>query len=130
VLFRSRAERFGQFLDQVRILARLTEFSAAGKRPAAKGERWIGRPIRTGRLKAQVWIALEKDLDLGSVTQRLEKLRGQKRKFIASLTGKLDEKDFIGRAPEEVIVRERQKLADAGWELERLEELLEKIKEP
>ena len=47
---------------------------------------------------------------------------------MARLNGKLNNEKFIGKAPEDVVAKERTKLADASASFERLNSQLEKIR--
>ncbi|PSQ78182.1 MAG: hypothetical protein BRD33_01675, partial [Bacteroidetes bacterium QH_6_63_17] len=59
--------------------------------------------------------------------QERERLRGEiadKEGFLESVEQKLNNKQFVTKAPDEVVDRERQKKKDAKAELERLRENL------
>lgn len=64
---------------------------------------------------------------IGAVDAEKEKIRLEKEianleKFVAALKGKLSNQEFVGKAPEKVVAIEREKLAKAETELEKLKE--------
>lgn len=67
-----------------------------------------------------VILHLEGLVDAGKERERLAKEIASVEKFVASLSGKLDNAEFTSRAPENVITQEKQKLADANARLEAL----------
>ncbi len=69
---------------------------------------------------------------VGAVDTEKEKVRLEKEvenleKFIASLNGKLSNKEFVDKAPEKVVTAEKDKLAKAEIELTKLREQLENL---
>jgi valyl-tRNA synthetase len=68
----------------------------------------------------EVFVPLAGMIDLGVERERLGKEIAQKEGFLAGVEKKLSNEQFVGRAPEEVVAKERQKAADARAELEKL----------
>jgi valyl-tRNA synthetase len=68
----------------------------------------------------EVFVPLAGMIDLSEERARLEKEIMQKKKFLASVDGKLRNPQFTSRAPAEVVQREQQKAQDARAELEKL----------
>ena len=77
----------------------------------------------------EVWIGLAKGMDFAQILTRLEKTLKERKNFITSIGGKLSNENFVARAPQDVIEKERQKLSDAQWESERLTELIVALKQ-
>ena len=67
----------------------------------------------------QVYVPLAGMIDLDVERDRLAKEIAQKEAFLDSVNRKLRNEQFTGRAPAEVVERERQKATDAGVELAR-----------
>ncbi len=70
---------------------------------------------------------------LGAIDTEKEKVRLEKEianleKFVAALNGKLSNQEFVGKAPEKVVAAEKEKLAKAQMELNRLREQFSAIK--
>lgn len=59
-------------------------------------------------------------VDFAKERERLEKEIASVEKFVTQLSAKLENTDFIARAPEAVVTQEKQKLADAEARLEAL----------
>ncbi len=69
----------------------------------------------------EVFTPLAGMIDLDVERARIEKEIEQKRGFLLAVRRKLANEQFVGRAPEDVVERERQKERDAGAEVERLQ---------
>jgi valyl-tRNA synthetase len=73
------------------------------------------RPVQSAHAvagPAEVFVHLAGVVDLGAERQRLQKEIERARKEIAFLEGKLGRRDFVERAPAEVVERERGRLAE------------------
>ena len=70
--------------------------------------------------RSEVHVPLEGMIDLDQERQRLRKEIEQKEDFLRGVERKLQNKQFVEKAPDEVVERERQKKRDATAELERL----------
>jgi valyl-tRNA synthetase len=60
--------------------------------------------------------AIDKEKEQARINKEIERLE----KFIASLEGKLKNKEFIDKAPKEVVEKEQARLAEVKIELENL----------
>ncbi len=69
----------------------------------------------------QVFMPLEGVIDLPREIERLEGRLEEARSNLSRSAGKLDNEDFVNRAPAEVVQRERERLADLEKEVEHLE---------
>jgi valyl-tRNA synthetase len=74
-----------------------------------------------------VYIPLEGLVDIVEERQRLAKEIGKLEKDEERITKKLGNKDFIGRAPEDVVTEQKEKLNVLGEKLSRLRETLENL---
>lgn len=68
----------------------------------------------------EVFLPLADMIDLSVERERLQKEIDQKTGFLTGVQRKLQNENFVSRAPEAVVARERQKERDAMAELERL----------
>ena len=77
--------------------------------------------------KHEVFLPLAGMVDLDQERERLGKEIAQKEQFLLSIQRKLQNEQFISRAPAEVVERERQKQRDASAEIKRLQANLEDL---
>jgi valyl-tRNA synthetase len=75
-------------------------------------------PVVVGR--HELFVPLEELVDLKEERARLEKEIDQKEKFLAGIRKKLQNEQFLTRAPADVVSREQQKEEDALAEIQRL----------
>ena len=68
-------------------------------------------------------------IDLKQERERLRNEIEEKEGFLESVEQKLNNPQFVNKAPDEVVERERQKKEDATAELERLRENLTDLEE-
>ena len=68
----------------------------------------------------EVFVPLAGMIDLDEERARLQKEIDQKQDFLGSVERKLRNQQFVTRAPEDVVQRERQKAADAKAEIQKL----------
>lgn len=96
-------------------LARVEELTVGVdlERPKASATVVVGR--------YEVYVPLADVIDLKQERTRLEKEIAQKERFLESVRKKLQNPQFLEKAPVEVVARERQKEQDARAELERLQ---------
>jgi len=96
-------------------LARVGELTVGVglERPKASATVVVGR--------YEVYVPLADVIDLEQERARLEKEIAQKERFLESVRKKLQNPQFLEKAPAEVVARERQKEQDARAELERLQ---------
>ncbi|MGD9117018.1 MAG: valine--tRNA ligase [Dehalococcoidia bacterium] len=78
--------------------------------------------------ESEVIIPMESMVDLDAERKRLEGEIAQSRASIASLEKRLEDKAFLAKAPEAVVAKERDKLAERQDKLQRLEEQLARFK--
>ena len=78
-----------------------------------------------GEMKVLIPMAglIDKDAELNRLNKEISKLQGE----IKRLSGKLSNEGFVAKAPEAVVVKEREKLADYESALQNLEAQYEKI---
>jgi len=95
-------------------LAGVTELVAgpSQEKPTASASVVVGR--------SEVYVPLEGMIDLDQERERLRKEIAQKEDFLQGVERKLQNGQFVEKAPDEVVERERQKKRDASAELERL----------
>jgi valyl-tRNA synthetase len=82
-------------------------------------------PVVVGR--HQLFIPLEGLTDLGEERDRLQKEIDQKEKFLMGIRKKLQNEQFLSRAPADVVGREQQKEDDAIVEIARLRANLDEL---
>ncbi|HSD12379.1 MAG TPA: valine--tRNA ligase, partial [Patescibacteria group bacterium] len=88
----------------IRSLARVENLEIAVKH--ARPEKTAGDVVRG----VSVYVPLGALVDLGAEKKRLGDELAMAEKYAASLEGKLSNKDFVARAPEQVVAGEREKL--------------------
>jgi valyl-tRNA synthetase len=91
----------------------------AGETPPANALALVG--------ELKVMVPLAGLIDLGAERARLEKEVARREQEVERLTAKLGNPDFVGRAPEAVVAKERQKQHDAEAALATLREQLASI---
>ncbi len=107
--------RYADYFDK---LASVTDLmvEAGAEKPTASASVVVGR--------CEVFVPLVGMIDL---EQERERLRGEieeKETFLEGVEQKLNNPQFVNKAPDEVVERERQKKKDATAELERLQDNL------
>ena len=103
--------RHARYFEQ---LASVTDLDAGPDRPKPKAS----ASVVVGR--SEIYVPLEGMIDLKQERARLQKEIAQKRSFLESVERKLQNRQFVTKAPDEVVERERQKKRDAKAELDRL----------
>ncbi|WP_263820816.1 valine--tRNA ligase [Salinibacter sp.] len=106
---------YADYFDKLASVTDLTVRPGAEKPPASAS-------VVVGRCEVFVPLAGMIDLD-----QERERLRGEieeKKTFLEGVEQKLNNPQFVNKAPDEVVERERQKKKDATAELERLQDNL------
>ena len=88
----------------------------AAEKPKASASVVVGR--------CEVFVPLAGMIDLEQERERLRKEIEEKEGFLKSVEQKLNNEQFVTKAPNEVVERERQKKKDATAELERLQDNL------
>ena len=108
-------------VGQAEDLARLSGASDADVRAhAPAGDGYVSQVVRGG---VEVAVRLADLVDLEQERTRLEAEIGRAADLLESARRRLANKEFVQRAPAEVVDRERAKLADLERTLERLESL-------
>ncbi|HLL28835.1 MAG TPA: valine--tRNA ligase [Xanthobacteraceae bacterium] len=113
----ARAARWGEAL---RRLARLSEISFAAKPPAGSVQLLVRGEVAAMPLKGVV--------DLAAERVRLEKELKKVADDIERVDKKLNNADFMARAPEEVVDEQREKRAEAEDRRAKINEALERLK--
>ena len=70
--------------------------------------------------ESEVFVPLKGMIDLDKERERLKSTIAEKEGFLKSVEGKLQNEQFVTKAPDDVVERERQKKRDVTAELERL----------
>jgi valyl-tRNA synthetase len=115
---RARAARWGDFLKR---LARLSEISFADAPPQGAVQLVVRGEVAALPLKGVIDVAAEKG--------RLEKELAKVDADIKRVDAKLNNADFIRRAPEEVVDGEREKGEEAQGRRGKIVEALERLKD-
>ena len=84
-------------------------------------------PIKLGDVEVDVIVPLEGLVDFEEEIKRLNKAIEKVQKEIISLTKRLDNKNFVENAPEEVVAQGRQQLADLKSKLVSMNESLTRL---
>ena len=110
------------FIRNSSVIQKLTKLSSL----EITGE---GREIKAGEATAseydfQVFINLEGSIDKEKEIERLEKEKERLEKAEKSVKGKLNNPQFVDKAPAPVIEKEKEKLAEIQTELEKVGEAL------
>ena len=107
--------------DYFQKLARVTDLTIGRdlEKPSASASVVVGR--------SEVFVPLAGMIDLDVERGRLRKEIEQKEQFLGNVQKKLHNRQFVTKAPEEVVGRERQKERDAQEELERLKANLHEL---
>ena len=113
-------ERAGRWDEAIRRLARLSEISFIDAPP-----RGAVQLLVRGEVAA---LPLAGVIDLGAERTRLEKELGKIADDISRIDKKLDNADFMARAPEEVVEEQREKREEAEGRRAKVREALERLK--
>ncbi len=85
-------------------------------------------PLAIPQLDIEVHVDLEQFIDVKAELQRLERLLSQIVKQITGKEQKLQNENFVSRAPEQVVVQERQSLEDLRRQHSSVTADIEKLK--
>ena len=107
-----------QYADYFDKLASVTDLTVqpGAKKPTASASVVVGR--------CEVFVPLAGMIDLEQERERLRGEIAEKEDFLEGVKQKLNNRQFVNKAPDEVVERERQKKKDATAELERLQDNL------
>jgi len=111
---------YANYFDKLASVTDLTVRPGAEKPPASAS-------VVVGR--CEVFVPLAGMIDLEQERERLRKEIEEKENFLGSVEQKLNNPQFVNKAPDEVVDRERQKRKDATAELKRLQENLTDLEE-
>jgi len=112
--------RAGRWIDAIRRLARASELKPlVGEMPKGSAQAVLD--------EATVILPLAEVIDLAAERLRLAKERDKAAGEARKLAQKLENVDFVRRAPEEVVEENRERLATAQAEMARLEAALARI---
>ena len=107
--------RYADYFDKLASVTDLTVQPGAEK-PTASASVVVGR--------CEVFVPLAGMIDLEQERERLRGEIAEKEDFLEGVKQKLNNRQFVNKAPDEVVERERQKKKDATAELERLQDNL------
>ena len=110
-------EAFGPYL---KALVKLSEVTAAeGELPDADA------PVQVvGDFRLMLQVEIDKEAELARLSKEIERLKGE----IAKAEGKLSNASFVERAPAAVVAQEKERLANFGATLEKLQAQFGKLK--
>ena len=112
--------RAGRWSEAIRRLGRVSAIERLeGEPPRGVAQAVVG--------EATVMLPLAGIVDLGAERARLQKERGRAEAEARKVAQKLDNADFVARAPEEVVEENRERLAAAEAEMARLDAALRRI---
>ncbi len=78
--------------------------------------------------ESEIYLLLEGLVDFVKEKNRIEKELSEANKYLSSLESKLKNKDFVSRAPKEVVEGERDKLKETEEKVKKLEACLDSLK--
>jgi len=114
---KQRAERWAEFIKR---LARVSEISSADSAPPGSVQLVVRGEVAALPLKGVI--------DLSAERARLAKEMQKADADIARVDAKLDNANFVARAPEEVVEEEKEKRAEALARKAKIAEALERLK--
>ena len=119
----STRETVEQYQDMIINLARLKSFSVgkAGKRPKSAATAIVD--------DATIFVSLEGIIDFAKETNRLEKEINKLTKELTVVSKKLSNKDFVSKAPAQVVGEVKEKHKALVEKQEKLQSHLDRIKE-
>ncbi len=91
-----------------------------------------GRPkgaASSGFADVEIFVPMQGLIDVEKERKKLEKERAKLEKEIKKTEGKLGNKNFLDRAPEEIVEKERGKLSEARARMAKIEENLRQLAE-
>jgi valyl-tRNA synthetase len=103
-------------------LAGASEARVVAEAPSENG--FVSQVVRGG---VEVAVRLADLIDIEHERERLIAESDRKQRQLAAVQHKLDNAEFVAKAPEQVVAREREKAADLEQALDRLRELLEAL---
>jgi len=113
-------EQYAAYFDKLASVTDLT-IEPGAEKPSASASVVVGR--------CEVFVPLAGMIDLSQERKRLRKEIEEKEEFLEGVEQKLNNSQFVNKAPDEVVDRERQKKQDATAELKRLRANLADLRE-
>jgi valyl-tRNA synthetase len=114
----SVVEAHGHYIEDLARLSTL-EMHRDGKRPKVAASAVVG--------ELELFVPLEGVLDFKEESQRLQKEISKLEPELARSKKKLANKEFLNRAPEDVVAKERDKFERLGDKLNKLQRQLERL---
>ena len=116
------AARAGRHAEMLRRLARIGTIESA---PAAPGTVGASAVLRDG---TELFLPLAGVIDVERELERLDRETGRLEGRLKGLQAKLANENFVTRAPEAVVAREREKLASCQLQFTKLQEKLTSLR--
>ena len=118
---RETRARLGRHEMALKRLARVGDISFADQAPKASAQIVVG--------EATVCLPLGALIDIEAETKRLQKELAKTTEEVARLHKKLSNEKFVANAPEDVVVAEREKLAEYRAAQDKLSQALERLRD-
>jgi valyl-tRNA synthetase len=112
------------YIDTISTLARTKPVSLLGKRPENKDDNTLVTVLKD----TEVYILMSSVVDLNAERQKLEKESEQTLNEANRLENRLNDNNFLTKAPTQVVEKEKLKLIDLKNKLLRLKDQLDKLK--
>ena len=110
-------ESFDSFKNEISVLARLDSLDF--KNTFTKDKTFVGAPFPD----FEIFVSIEGIVNPAQERERIQKKIKELRGWTVTLEKKLADDRFVRNAPEEIVIKEREKLADALKVLQSQEEL-------
>ena len=111
----------GMVVDLARLSGLVVERAGTVEKPKAAAKAVAGN--------VEVYVLLAGVLDFDSESKRLQKEMAKLEKEISNTEKKLSNQEFLRKAPDDVVEKEKEKAARLGEKLDKLRHHLERIKE-
>jgi len=112
------------YIETISTLARTKPVHLLGKRPENKDDNTLVTVLKD----AEVYILMSSVVDLDAERQKLEKESEQILNEANRLENRINDNNFLTKAPPQVVEKEKQKLIDLKNKLTRLKDQLDKLK--
>jgi valyl-tRNA synthetase len=116
------AEEFNAFEPVIKMMTRVEKLKIAGEIAAPEQSATVTVGANT------ISIPLAGLIDFDKEKKRISDDVAATKKFAAGIEARLNNQEFVGKAPEKVVEGEKAKLAEAKAKLEKLEAQLEELK--
>ncbi|MGH7851502.1 MAG: valine--tRNA ligase, partial [Thermodesulfobacteriota bacterium] len=77
----------------------------------------------------EIFLPVEGLIDVGKETERIKKEIGKISKELERTEKKLSNPEFLGRAPEEIVKKEREIFEELSFQIKKMEDVLTKLRE-